>query len=247
MGQGAPVLAGYRPGLLRMHFQPIVDTARGTVVGYEALARFTVEPYRTPDVWIAEAATVGLGVEVELQAISNALQLAEALPAGRYLSVNASPSVVTTGRLLGVLARSDRPIVVEITEHEQHDGALNAALDELRSAGHQIAVDDSGAGYAGLTRIVEIRPDIVKVDRSLIAGVDTDTVRQAMVGAAVAFSAKAGGIIVAEGVEREGEAIALRTLGVRSAQGYYFGRPASVEQLTGVPSGRPMAACRLSA
>jgi EAL domain-containing protein (putative c-di-GMP-specific phosphodiesterase class I) len=222
------VLATLEPAVV---FQPIVDLLSGEPVGYEALARFAAEPYRAPDVWMTEASAVGLGVELELQAIANALALAERLPPGRYLSLNASPSVVMTGRLVELLAGYDRPIVVEVTEHEEARDGLVPALDELRLAGHRIALDDGGAGYAGLTRIVELRPDIVKLDRAIITGIDTDIVRQAMVTAGVAFSAVAGGALVAEGVETAAEAATLRKLGVRMAQGYHFGRPAAVDRL----------------
>jgi len=223
------VLAAGQPDVV---FQPIVDLGSGDPLGYEALARFAVDPYRPPDVWMTEAAAVGLGVELELQAITNALAVAAGLPADRYLSLNASPSVVLTGRLVGVLAGSERPIVVEVTEHEETRSVdLGPALDELRAAGHRIALDDGGAGYAGLTRILEVRPDVVKLDRAIVAGIDTDLVRQAMVTAAVAFVAGVGTGLVAEGVETECEAATLRALGVRVAQGFLFGRPALVAQL----------------
>lgn len=218
------VLAAGQPDMV---FQPIVDLASREPLGYEALARFAVDPYRGPDVWMTEAAAVGLGVELELQAVTNALAVAHGLPADCYLSLNASPSVVLTGRLVGVLACSERPIVVEVTEHEEARGVdLGPALDELRAAGHRIALDDGGAGYAGLTRVLELRPDVVKLDRAVIAGIDTDPVRQALVAAGVAFVAGIGSGLVAEGVETEGEATALRELGVCVAQGYLFGRPA---------------------
>ncbi|MDP9401762.1 MAG: EAL domain-containing protein [Actinomycetota bacterium] len=220
------VLAAGQPDVV---FQPIVDLASGDPLGYEALARFAVDPYRPPNVWMTEAAAVELGVELELQAIANALAVADGLPADRYLSLNASPSVVVTGRLVGVLVRCERPIIVEVTEHEEARGVdLSPALGELRATGHRIALDDAGAGYAGLTRLLELRPDVVKLDRAIIAGIDTDPVRQAMVTAGVAFVAGVGSSLVAEGVETACEAATLRALGVRVAQGYLFGRPAPV-------------------
>lgn len=223
------VLAAGQPDVV---FQPIVDLGSREPLGYEALARFAVEPYVGPDVWMTEAAAVGLGVELELQAVTNALAVAHGLPADCYLSLNASPSVVLTGRLVSVLACSERPVVVEVTEHEEARGVdLGPALDELRAAGHRIALDDGGAGYAGLTRVLDLRPDVVKLDRAIIAGIDTDPVRQALVTAGVAFVAGIGASLVAEGVETEREATALRELGVCVAQGYLFGRPAPLAPL----------------
>ena len=224
------VEAALSAGQPAMVFQPIVEIESRRPIGFEALARFSGEPYRTPDVWIAEATSAGLGVEVEVQAIENALVAAVGLPAGLYLSVNASATVVMTGRLPAVLAGAPRPVVVEVTEHERAEGPiLNEALAQLRAAGHRIALDDGGAGYAGLSQVLELKPEVMKIDRNLVTGIDSDPVRQAMAGAGTMFAAALGGALIAEGVETEAEAAELQRLGVTYGQGYLFGRPASVE------------------
>ena len=224
------VHAALAEGEPAMVFQPIVAIDNLQTMGYEALARFKGEPYRPPDVWIADATAAGLGVEVELRAIENALTAAEALPADMYLSVNASARTVMTGKLPGVLERASRQIVVEVTEHERAEGpVLHGALAGLRAAGHKIALDDGGAGYAGLSQVLELRPEVMKIDRNLVTGVDSDPVRQAMAAAATMFAAALGGSLVAEGIETEAEAATLQTLGVTFGQGYLFGRPAPAE------------------
>lgn len=224
------VKAALERGEPAMVFQPIVEIESRRPVGFEALARFSGEPYRTPDVWIADATAAGLGIEVELRAIEHALAASSALPAGLYLSVNASARVVMTGRLPDLLSVAQRPMVVEVTEHERAEGpVLRAALAQLRSAGHRIALDDAGAGYAGLSQVLELKPEVMKIDRNLVTGIDSDPVRQAMAGAGTMFAAALAGALVAEGVETEEEAAELRRLGVTFGQGYLFGRPAPAD------------------
>jgi EAL domain-containing protein (putative c-di-GMP-specific phosphodiesterase class I) len=122
----------------------------------------------------------------------------------------------------------DVGVGVEVTEHspvEDYD-ALLAVLDVLRAAGVLLAVDDAGAGYASLRHVLRLRPDVIKLDIALVAGVHTDLARQALVAAMVGFAAATGARLVAEGVEEAAEAAVLRELGVEYAQGHLYGRPA---------------------
>ena len=230
-------LAGGEPSIV---FQPIVELNGLRTVGFEALARFKGEPYRAPDVWISDATAAGLGIEVEIRAVENALAASVALPANLYMSVNASARVVMTGRLPEVLETATRPIVVEVTEHERAEGpVLRRGLAELRAAGHKVALDDGGAGYAGLSQVLELKPEVMKIDRNLVTGIDSDPVRQAMAAAATMFAAALGGSLVAEGVETEAEAGALRGLGVTFGQGFLFGRPLPAERWAEADAPRP--------
>jgi EAL domain-containing protein (putative c-di-GMP-specific phosphodiesterase class I) len=131
-----------------------------------------------------------------------------------------------------VLEACEREIVLEITEHAPVESYadLTAALDLLRSQ-VRIAVDDAGAGYAGLQHILEIRPDIVKLDIALVRGVDGDPVRRALVAGMVAFAREGGCSLLAEGIETDSELSTLQTLGVALGQGYLLGRPASIDAL----------------
>jgi PAS domain S-box-containing protein len=210
-------------------FQPIVDLESGDVVGYEALARF--DSGRRPDLCFADAWSIGLGPELELATLELAAADARELPAGRWLTLNASARLLANReRLREIFSSAGRPIAIEITEHEVISD-YHAVRDEVRALGHNVrlAVDDAGAGVANITHIIELRPDFVKLDISLVRRVNADPGRQALVVAMHHFSRMAGCRLIAEGVETEEEARALRELGVEFGQGYWFGRPDRAE------------------
>jgi len=216
------------PGGLRAVFQPIVELDSGRTVGYEALARFAVEPARGPDLWFAAAEEVGLREELEMAAIRTALARFDDLPADSYLALNLSPNAIVAGQgdLLRTLLADER-IVVEVTEHApvtDYD-ALERALAPIRSEGGRLAIDDAGAGFASLRHILRLDPDIIKLDIGLTRGIDQDRGRRSLATALIAFGTEMGTTIVAEGIETAAELDALRSLGVRYGQGYHLGRP----------------------
>ena len=212
-------------------YQPIMDSANRRPKGFEALCRFTAEPYRTPDKWFAEAESVGIQADLEISAIVSALEGLKVLPPETYISVNASPATILTGRMAEVLREQPAErIVLELTEHAAvacYDTLLKE-LDILRLMGVRIAIDDAGAGYSGLQHIVLLRPDLIKLDISLTTKVDQDVVRRSLAAALVEFARKTGACIVAEGVETEAEFDALQDLGVDLMQGYLLGRPEDI-------------------
>ena len=125
-------------GALRMVYQPIVDLAGGQTVGVEALARFDCDPPRAPAAWFAEAAAVGLAVELDLAAVEAALGALDWLPEDVFLSVNVSPATAISGRLHECLRGiPSHRIVLELTEHTRIDDydILRSALDVLRQEG----------------------------------------------------------------------------------------------------------------
>lgn len=213
---------------LSIVFQPIWNIATMRPLGFECLSRFSAEPYRSPDRWFAEAADVGLGVELELEAIRRSLSRAVHFPPEIYLGINASPTAILSGGFDKVLedAPLDR-LIVEITEHSTVGNyeALLAVLDPLRRRGLRLAVDDAGAGYCSLRHILNMGPDIIKLDIGLTRDIDLDPARKALARAMVGFAADTGSMIVAEGVERQSELDALRSIGVSKVQGYLLGRP----------------------
>jgi EAL domain-containing protein (putative c-di-GMP-specific phosphodiesterase class I) len=144
-----------------------------------------------------------------------------------FLSVNASPATVLRRELLPIVESAARPIVIELTEHEHVDdyGQLDRARRELRDLGVRIAVDDTGTGYASLEHILRLHPEIIKLDRFFVSGVDEDPVRRGLATALVQFSADIGATLVAEGIETEGELRVLRDLGIDHGQGYFIARP----------------------
>jgi len=121
--------------------------------------------------------------------------------------------------------------VLELTEHAAIDNYhhLRQALAPMRCAGLRIAVDDAGAGYASFQHILDLQADIIKLDRSLVSGIDTDLARQALASSLIFFSGQTGSKMIAEGVETIEELDTLRHLGVERAQGYLMGRPSPLK------------------
>jgi diguanylate cyclase (GGDEF)-like protein len=213
---------------LSVVLQPIVDLNGGRVVFAEALSRFGDEPYRSPDVWFAEAADLGLGVELELAAVRAALAHADALPPGVRLSLNVSPEALCAPELAELLAAvPGQRLALELTEHAPVDdyATLEPALEAQRRRGVLLKIDDAGAGFSTLKHVLRLRPDVIKLDLSLSRDIDTDPVRRALAASLVAFAREIDAGIVAEGIETRAELEALRALGVTMGQGYYLARP----------------------
>lgn len=213
---------------LSVVYQPIFDLEQAAVRGFESLTRFSAVPARSPDVWFNEAARVGRGVELEIQALEKALVGLKSLPSDIYVSFNLSPESVVTGDLARILHGMplDR-VILEVTEHAdipQYPVFANA-LAPLREQGLRLAVDDAGAGYASFRHILALKPNLIKLDMSLTRDIDSDPARRALASALIAFGRETGSDIVAEGVETASELRTLRVLGAAKAQGYYLGRP----------------------
>ena len=209
-------------------FQPIVDLATGEPVGYEALTRFA--DGTRPDQMIADAHAVGLGLELEVACLAAALDASTSLPGDCWLSVNAAPDVILQVDQLAALVRDrSRRIVLEITEHvviEDYPAVLRAVARLGPTV--SLSVDDAGAGFASLHHVVELAPRFLKLDISLVRGVDRDATRQAMIAGLTQFAGRVGCQVIAEGVEEQAELLMLRELGVPLGQGYLFGRPEAV-------------------
>ncbi|MBI3747377.1 MAG: EAL domain-containing protein [Chloroflexi bacterium] len=205
-------------------FQPVVDLRDGTIVGYEALSRFSDGV--PPDARFAAAHRAGLGIELEMATLTAAIEAAAVLPPTAYLSLNVSPRLVHAGSIGPLLAGVERPIALEITEHTAIDdyAELRRELADLVPA-VRLAVDDAGAGYASFRHILELAPATVKVDMGLIRGIDGDPARQALLAGMADFAVKRRIQLVAEGIETTAELEALRALAVPFGQGYLLGRP----------------------
>lgn len=219
------------PQAIQVMLQPIAELAGHEIAGMEALARFKGEPTRPPNVWFDEARQVGLGPDLELHAVELAFRRLPELPSHAYLAVNVSAQTLLDDRflhLLGALGEDAARVVVEVTEHAAIDDydALDDVLTSVRMMGARLAVDDAGAGYASMQHILRLRPDIVKLDRSIVADNHLDPARFALIGAMTNFGSSLGMTVVAEGVETPGELAALIENGVSHAQGFYLARPA---------------------
>ena len=216
------------PEGIKSVFQPVVDLASGHLVGYEALARFASSPGRSPQAWFARAHGCGLGPELDAAAIRAALE-----PVGRpmdtHLALNVSPSALTSEPVAEALPADLTGLVIEITEHEfvPDDETLAGAVAELRDRGARIAIDDAGAGYAGLKQMMRVKPDIVKLDRDLIKRIHADPARMALVESFVRFARRIGATVCAEGIESLDDLAVVSDLDVQWGQGFALGRPAA--------------------
>lgn len=218
------------PDRIEVHFQPIVDLRRGVAAGFEALARFRSEPYASPDQWFAAAAALGRRAELEAATLARALDARRQLPPNCFLSLNVGPDALLDDRVQSTLrdAGSLGGVVVEITEQTAVDDydRLLAHVEPLRAAGAHLAVDDAGAGYASLSHVAALRPDFIKVDRGLVAGIDRDPAKAALIETLGTFGSRIDAWVIAEGIERAGELRRLMGLEVPLGQGYRLGRPA---------------------
>ncbi|MEO0914878.1 MAG: EAL domain-containing protein, partial [Pseudomonadota bacterium] len=209
-------------------YQPIFNLETGHPAGFEALTRFAGTPYRPPNLWFDEAREAGVQSELEIAVIEVALGALAHLPSNLYVSVNASPATVETGALPAPFRKAGpERILLEVTEHAavgDYD-ALLRELSAIRVLGTRFAVDDAGAGYSGLQHIIQLRPDIIKLDISLTAGIHQDIARRSLAAALVAFATETNAHIVAEGIEERAEFETLRKLGITYGQGYLLGRP----------------------
>jgi EAL domain-containing protein (putative c-di-GMP-specific phosphodiesterase class I)/DNA-binding response OmpR family regulator len=206
-------------------FQPIVELKTGKAIGYEALTRFPDGV--DPDAVFGQATAVGLGLELEGATLEAAVSAAKDLPRAAWLSLNVSPDLIFAYQPLQTLvSATQRGVVLEVTEQTEIADyeAFRAAVADLGPK-PKLSVDDAGAGFASFRHILELRPAYIKLDRSLIADLESDQARQAMIVGLRHFARSVGAKIIAEGVETAAEVEILRTLGLTLGQGYLLGRP----------------------
>jgi diguanylate cyclase (GGDEF)-like protein len=222
--------------------QPIIRLYEGSVIAYEALARFPPRPQLlTPDELFASASSLGMQNRVDLACLRAALREAPKLGdadlfvnvlIGTLLDRSGMTALDSAVRDAGVDPTS---VVLEFSEREPVTdlARLQRIAAELRSRGFRIAVDDAGAGHASMRVIAELRPEFIKVDRSLIHAVDTDRARRALVVALLSFGGHIGARLIAEGIETRAELDMLLSLGVMFGQGWLPGRPVLTAPMEG--------------
>jgi EAL domain-containing protein (putative c-di-GMP-specific phosphodiesterase class I) len=219
-------------------YQPIVDINTLKPVGYEGLSRFYDARHGGPDRWFADAFTVGLGVDLEWSAAQALLPFLDLVAEDTFLAINMSPATVLHITEKELCPPEACPkIVIELTEHVpiQDYAAVHEALGEMRSQGARLAADDRGSGYAGFRHLVNLAPDIIKLDISLLREFHYKSGQVALTGALVTFAEDVGAQVIAEGVEDEAELERLRELGVTWAQGYHLGMPSPAQEWAGKP------------
>jgi diguanylate cyclase (GGDEF)-like protein len=209
-----------------MVVQPMIDLRTGLIAGYEALARFPGSK-RPPNAWFAQAHRHGLGAVLEARAVERALALPER-PERVFLSMNLSPSALVSEEVWAMLPGDLSGIVIEVTENElaSRRDSLDAGIDRLRRRGARLAVDDAGAGYAGLKQLTYLDPDVIKLDRTLVTDVSRHPTKAALIESFARYAERTGAQVCAEGVETLEDLRVLAELDVTFAQGYVIARPA---------------------
>ncbi|MDQ1059945.1 EAL domain-containing protein (putative c-di-GMP-specific phosphodiesterase class I) [Arthrobacter globiformis] len=231
-GRGqAAIEAILHGGMLVTAFQPVHDLGRGGVIGAEALTRFLWEEDGSgAGSWFKNAAAVGLGADLEFSALQAAVAAAQDLPHHLVVALNLSPAVCLDPRLPGFLERAPlgpSRIMLELTEPLQSGqlGPLLDVLTPLRNSGMGLAVDEAGTDAASMRHIRSLRPDLIKIGRGLVAGIDADPSRQYLVADLVEFGRQTGAALAAVGIETAAELAVLTRLAVAAGQGHFLGRP----------------------
>ncbi|MCA9424908.1 MAG: EAL domain-containing protein [Candidatus Omnitrophica bacterium] len=215
-----------------MAFQPIVDLNGDSVFAYESLVR---GPNGESASEVLRRVNEENRYAFDQACRVKAIELASGLGMNSLLSINFLPNAVynpeaciqTTLRAAKDFNFPQRNIIFEVTEGEKvtDHGHLKSIFDEYKRLGFKTAIDDFGAGYSGLNLLAEFQPDIIKLDRALIMGIDQDHVRQTIVGAVLSVTRELGIDVIAEGIETTEESQTLRDLGVRLFQGYLLAHP----------------------
>ena len=217
------------PALVLPHFQSIIDVGRGVVAGYELLSRFDLPDGQRPFEWFAAAEQHGLVEALDATVLETAIQRLPELPQNTFLTVNVTSLGAASPLVREVIKRADSiaGLVIELTEQTALDNpfALVEFTKFVRTRGGMIAVDDVGTGYSSLQRVMALRPEFVKIDRSFITSLHTDEAKVAAVEMMGKLADRIDGWVIAEGVEEVQELDRLAQLGVPLAQGFLFSRP----------------------
>lgn len=222
-------------------YEPIVNLTTREVLGHEALVRGpSKSKLQAPNRLFRLAEEAGLVFELDCLCRRTALRGARGLEPGRLLFLNCLPTSIHDPAFQGEVLKQSleelrlRPedLVFEISERESIDNftIFREARDHYKALGFKIALDDTGVAYGSLEAVMELAPDFIKVDLSLVRGIDTDPPRQELLRALHAVAGKLGGQIIAEGVETTEEFETLRDLGIPYGQGYLFGRAAPLRR-----------------
>ncbi len=218
------------------HYQPIMDFSTGKIMGWEALSRGPKDSsFRSPVMLFELAEQLGRLFALEDVCRSAAISRLGEIEPNQKLFLNIHPRTMadsdfTPGKTVALLEQvglTPENIVFEITErHSVQDFSLfYRTLEHYRAQGFKVAVDDFGAGHSGLASLAEIQPEFIKIDMSLVKGVDRDPVKRALLETAITFANKIGSKVIAEGIETKGQAVCLMDIGAHCGQGYYLAMP----------------------
>jgi len=208
-------------------FQPIVDLINGRWAGFEALTRFA--DGTPPREVFAAARACDMGRALELATLRAAFSAARDLPEDAFLSLNISGDLLAREPdVIELLRDRSRELVIEVVEDDAISDwpAARAALQDINFTA-RLALDNTGAGAMTPRRLIDMRPDFVKIDIAVVRNIDMDIRGQQLIDGLSALAHAAGGVLIAQGIESPSERDALARLGVSFGQGYLFGRPAA--------------------
>jgi EAL domain-containing protein (putative c-di-GMP-specific phosphodiesterase class I) len=214
-----------RTGAIYIDYHPIVLAETGQVFGYEALARGVARSLRSPQVMFEVAAEADLIWELSRLCRMKAVEgMKTRLGPNELLFLNVDPHDFNDPEFTDLRAPDPRRVVIEITERTaiKDYPRIRERLRMFRERGYRFAVDDAGSGYAGLGSIANLEPDFIKLDLSLITGIDTNPSKQRLVETMVRFANEQGARVIAEGVERAEEFATVKRLGVHLVQGFFL-------------------------
>ncbi|MFM7348693.1 MAG: EAL domain-containing protein [Erythrobacter sp.] len=207
--------------------QPIYDLTDWHLIGHECLMRNKADPERSPLDLLERARAAGKTMELELHIARKALETLDPAHPERFIAINVSPATLVSEELAALIPEGlEARLVIELNQQETapQQAAVKDAIEAWKARAW-VAVNSEGAGFAGLQSLVDLGPDIVKIDREFLSGLSSDTARRALVKALVQFASETGVTLIAQGVETREDLQALRELGVRFAQGYILGKP----------------------
>ena len=232
IGDRAGLEASFERALagLWMAFQPLVSWKQRRVFGYEALLRSSEPTLPNPGAVIDAAERLGRLTELGRTIRERVAAAIDDAPPEALIFVNLHPRDLNDDELLSPtspLARWASRIVLEITERSSLEeyGNARARVTSLRALGYRIAIDDLGAGYAGLTSFSQLEPEVVKLDMALVRDVDTQPIKQKLIGKIAELCRELRITVIAEGVETVAERDAVAELGCDIIQGFLFAKP----------------------
>lgn len=219
-----------RDHMLMTAFQPVFDLTTATVVGAEALTRFVSDSGDPADYWFAEAEGSGLRTDLEFAALESGLEAAHKLPPHLVVALKLSDVVGLDPRLPVLFEETPvapSRVILEVSGKfsPKRAAALAAALAPLRRAGVRLSIENMGSFFAGASPVLQLKPEMIKLEQSLTAGLNQDPLRQELVEAEVKFAREIGAALIAQRIETKDELATLKDLGVTFGQGFHLGRP----------------------
>ncbi len=229
IGSSGPDSLGFVELEFTTLFQPIFDLASGEVVGHEALSRFNDGAATLRRL---ESLSIKQAIEIERDMIIAAIAASHNLPHETWLAINASRQLVTNDKgLMSLVAASSLSLVIELRAGEAVKDDFALSILEALPPGMAIAIDDASPDLNSLNFVSAVRPRYVKLDEEWVRGIDSNRTVQVLVGTLVSLAAESGAIVIAEGIETEGEFETLVNLGVLLGQGFFLGEPVPIARV----------------